>query len=649
MTASDSGVPHTHGTGAGGEGIHPPHGTEPKGRYFYLLALGAVGVVYGDIGTSPLYALRECFYGPHAIGISRANVLGILSLIFWALIIVISVKYLVFVMRADNRGEGGTLALLSLLRVSGKVGRSRPLLIALGLFGAALIYGDGVITPAVSVLSAVEGLQIAVPTIGHRVVPITIAIIVALFLVQRRGTGGIGKIFGPLTLSWFITIAVLGAIQIVREPSVLAAILPTNAVSFFMRNGYAGFVVLGSVVLVVTGGEALYADMGHFGRRPIRFAWFAIVLPALLLSYFGQGAFILNDPESAAEHVFFRLAPDWMTIPLVVLATAAASIASQAMISGAFSLTRQAVQLGYCPRVQIEHTSAREIGQIYIPGVNWALMIATIGLVLWGGSASELAAAYGIAVTSTFVITTLLFFMVARERFGWKLHNAILVTSILLLVDLAFFSANALKFLDGGFIPIVIAAVIYIMMSTWKKGRMMLRERLQEKTLPIDLFMADVGQRKQGRVAGTAVFMTGSADGIPPALMHNLKHNKVIHEQVLLLTVVTREVPHVDAQERIEVKQLNHGFYRVMAYYGFMEDPNIPDVMKLVRGKGVMVKPMETTFFLGHDTLITTSRKGMARWRKKLFEIMMKNARSATAYFGIPYNQVVELGAQIEL
>ena len=649
MTAGSDSVTHTHGTGAGGEGIHPPHGEEPKGRYFYLLTLGALGVVYGDIGTSPLYALRECFYGPHAIGISRPNVLGVLSLIFWSLIIVISIKYLWFVMRADNRGEGGILALMSLLRVSGKVGRSRPVLIALGLFGAALLYGDGIITPAVSVLSAIEGLEIAIPSISHWVVPVTITIIVMLFMMQRRGTGGIGKIFGPLTLTWFITIAILGAIQIVHEPSVLAAVSPTYAISFFLQNGARGFLVLGTVFLVVTGGEALYADMGHFGRRPIRFAWFAVVLPALLINYFGQGALIFNQPAAAAEHTFFRLAPSWFTIPLVILATAAASIASQAVISGAFSLTRQAVQLGYSPRVQIEHTSAREIGQIYIPGVNWALMVATILLVLWGRTASNLAAAYGIAVTSTMVITTILFFLVARERFGWKLQHALLHFSIFLVIDTAFLGANALKFLDGGYIPIGIAAVIYVMMSTWKTGRSMLRERLEEKSLPIDLFMADVGQRKQGRVSGTAVFMTGSAEGIPPALMHNLKHNKVIHEQVILLTVLTRDVPHVDANDRIEVKPLSHGFYRVFARYGFMEDPNIPDVMKLVRGKGIMVKPMETTFFLGHDTLIITARKGMARWRKKIFQIMTRNARAATAYFGLPYNQVVELGAQIEL
>lgn len=642
-------IPHTHGAGAGGEGVHPPHpGQEVRGKYFYILTLGALGVVYGDIGTSPLYALRECFFGPHGIEATSANILGVLSLITWSLILVISVKYLVFVMRADNRGEGGILALMSLLRTTGRVGRSRPILIALGLFGAALLYGDGIITPAISVLGAIEGVEVAFPNVGGWVVPITVVIIIGLFLFQKRGTGGIGAVFGPVTLLWFLVIATLGAIQIVREPSVLAAVLPTHAVSFFVRNGFHGFIVLGSVFLVVTGGEALYADMGHFGKKPIKFAWFSVVLPALLINYFGQGALMFNDPAAAAEHVFFRLAPGWFTIPLVLLATAAASIASQAVISGAFSLTRQAVQLGYSPRVEIDHTSAREIGQIYIPAINWALMISTLVLVLAFRSASALAAAYGIAVTTTMVITTLVFFMVARERFGWKLAAAAALAGFFLIIDLAFLGANAVKFLDGGYVPIAIAAAIYIAMSAWKDGRRILAERLRDKTMPIDLFLSDVSRRPQNRVGGTAVFMTGSSEGIPPALLHNLKHNKVIHEQVILLTVVTKEVPHVGRDERLEVKHLKEGFYRVIVHYGFMEDPNVPEIMNLVRGAGIMVRPMETTFFLGRDTLIVTKRAGMARWRKRLFEVMSRNARSATAFFGIPYNQVVELGTQIE-
>jgi KUP system potassium uptake protein len=630
-----------------GPGASATHAGGNRSRYFYLLAVGALGVVYGDIGTSPLYALRECFYGPHAVPISRANILGVLSLILWSLILIISIKYLYFVMRADNRGEGGILALMASLRHN--TARWRAFMLGLGLFGAALLYGDGMITPAITVLSAIEGLGVALPRIGSFVIPVTIAIIILLFTVQRRGTGGIGTIFGPVMLVWFVTIAALGVNQIVQQPSVLWAVLPSYGVSFFAHNGFAGFVVLGSVFLVVTGGEALYADMGHFGRGPIKYAWFGIVLPALVLNYFGQGALMFNDPQAAAEHSFFRLAPGWFAVPLVVLATIAASIASQAVISGAFSLTRQAVQLGYCPRVHIEHTSAREIGQIYIPGINWALMFSTIALVLAFGSSSALAAAYGIAVTSTMVITTILFFLVARENFGWKLRYALLFLLFFLLIDVAFFGANALKLWQGGWVPLALAATIYTLMSTWKHGRVILIERQRQRSLPIDLFLSDVAKQGQKRVPGTAVFMTGTAEGIPPALLHNMKHNKVIHEQVVLLTVVTREIPHVAGADRIEVKRLSEGFYRVLAFYGFMEDPHVPDIIKLVRARGIMLRPMEMTYFLGHDTIITTNREGMARWRKRLFEIMSRNARSATAFFGIPYNQVVELGAQIEL
>jgi KUP system potassium uptake protein len=642
-------VTHTHGQGAGGEGIHPPHGGTPQGKYFYLLALGALGVVYGDIGTSPLYTIKQTFYGPHGVPATPANILGVLSLVFWSLILIISVKYLFFVMRADNRGEGGILALLSLLRVTGPVGRTRPLLVALGLFGAALLYGDGVITPAISVLSAVEGLEVALPHIGHWVLPIAVIIIVLLFMFQKRGTGGVGAVFGPITLLWFITIAILGLNSMLREPRVLAALLPTYAVRFFLNNGFIGFVALGTVFLAVTGGEALYADMGHFGRRPIKLAWFSVVLPALLLCYFGQGALMLTDPAAAREHVFFRLAEEWMTIPLVILATMAACIASQAVISGAFSLTRQAVQLGYTPRLHIEHTSAREIGQIYIPGINWALMVATLTLVLVFRDSDHLGGAYGIAVTATMVITTLLFFMVARENFGWPLKYALAYLAFFLLIDLAFFGANLLKLIQGGWVPLALAAAVFTLMTTWKSGRAMLAERLRARSLPIDLFLSDVARRPQSRVPGTAVFMTGSAEGIPPALLHNLKHNKTLHEQVILLTVMTRDVPHVNADERLEVKRLNEGFYRVIAYYGFMEDPNIPEIMNLVRSQGILFRPLEITYFLGHDTLIVTGAKGMPRWRKRLFGVMSRNARSATSFFGIPYNQVVELGAQIEL
>jgi KUP system potassium uptake protein len=642
-------VPHSHGQAAGGEGIHPPHSDSGFNKYFYILALGALGVVYGDIGTSPLYAMKQSFYGPHGIGVSRENTLGVLSLIFWSLILVISIKYLVFVSRADNRGEGGILSLMSLLHTRERRGRSRGLLIGLGLFGAALLYGDGIITPAISVLSAVEGLEVAAPQVAHWVLPIAIAIIIVLFLFQRRGTGGVGAVFGPIMLVWFITIAILGIHQIIKAPAVLAAIIPTHAVSFFLRNGFTAFVALGTVFLVVTGGESLYIDMGHFGRRPIRFAWFTLVLPALLLNYFGQGALILTNPSAAQEHIFYKLAPEWFTIPLVILAMMAACIASQAVISGAFSITRQAIQLGYTPRLHIEHTSAREIGQIYIPAINWVLMIATLTLVLTFRSADDLGAAYGIAVTTTMGITTTLFFVVARERFKWPLGSALLFLMFFLAIDLSFFGANMLKLLDGGWVPLVLAATIFTLMATWKRGRSILSQRLRERSLPIDLFLADVARKTQLRVKGTAVFMTGSAEGIPPALLHNLKHNKIIHQQVILLTIETKEVPHISAEERMEVKHLGEGFYRAIAYYGFMEDPHVPDIMKRIAARGVSFRPLDTTYFLGRDTLVVTRTGEMARWRKKLFGLMSHNARSATSFFGIPFNQVVELGAQIEV
>jgi len=624
---------------------------EASRNYQLLLSLGALGVVYGDIGTSPLYALRECFFGPHGIEPTRANVFGVLSLIFWSLILVISIKYLVFVMRADNRGEGGILALMSLLRPIGSpgAGRSRSLLIALGLFGAALLYGDGVITPAITVLSAIEGLEIAVPGISHWVVPITVIIIISLFMLQRHGTAGIGRIFGPLMLVWFVAIGGLGGFRLLSAPEVLVAMLPHHGLLFFLRNGFHGFVVLGSVVLVVTGGEALYADMGHFGKQPIKNAWFSIVLPALLLNYFGQGSLMLTDPAAAAQHTFFRMAPTWALVPLIVLATLAASVASQAVISGAFSITRQAVQLGYSPRLAIRHTSAREIGQIYISTINWSLMIATILLVLNFRSASNLAAAYGIAVTSTMVITTVLFSTLARERWKWSLGAVVAFQAIFLTIDLSFFGANATKIIQGGWVPVVIAGAIYIIMTTWKRGRAILAERLTQRTMPTDLFLAEVGRHPERRVAGTAIFMTGSAQGVPPALMHNLKHNKVIHEQVILLTVVTREVPHVAQSERIEMEPLQSGFYRVIAFYGFMDEPRMAEIMTAIRARGILVQPLTATFFLGRDTIIVTDRPGLPRWRKRLFAILQRNALSATAFFGIPYNQVVELGAQIEL
>jgi len=618
-------------------------------RRSLLLALTTLGVVYGDIGTSPLYALRECFFGDYGVEPTPANVLGVLSLIFWALVIVISIKYLAFIMRADNRGEGGILALMALTRPA-RAGstRERWPLIAIGIFGAALLYGDGMITPAISVLSAVEGLHVATPFFAPYVIPITIVILVTLFLFQYHGTARVGIIFGPVTLLWFVVIAGLGVRGITTAPSVLAALDPLHGLAFLAHHRGRGFFVLGAVFLVVTGGEALYADMGHFGRRPIRLTWFAVVLPALLLNYLGQGALLLGEP-GAAHNPFYRLAPDWALYPLVGLATVATVIASQAVISGAFSLTRQAIQLGYSPRLEIEHTSPDEIGQIYIPPVNWALMLATIGLVLGFQSSSRLAAAYGMAVTTTMVITTVLFAVVARELWGWQRRTALAVAGAFLVVDLAFFGANVIKIEHGGWFPLVIAATVFTLMTTWKRGRQILAQRLQSGGLAIDLFLADVGARATVRVPGTAVFMTGNANGVPPALLHNLKHNKVLHERVVFLTVVSEEVPRVPLQQRLEMQTLGHGFHRIVAHYGFMEDPNIPQVLRIAARDGLDFPPMETTFFLSRETLLATDKPGMAVWREKLFAFMSRNAQGATAFFRIPPNRVIEIGLQIEL
>ena len=621
--------------------------TEPRGRYLALVSLTALGVVYGDIGTSPLYAVRESFHPGHGIQPTPENVLGVLSLIIWALVLVISVKYAVFVLRADNRGEGGILALTSLVTPVGATRNSpRRALVMLGLFGTALLYGDGMITPVMSVLSAVGGLEVATPVFQPYIVPITITILVAIFLIQPRGTERVGKLFGPVTLLWFATIAALGIMHIVREPSVFGAIDPTHAVRFFVANGYSGFLVLGSVFLVVTGGEALYADMGHFGRRPIRAAWYFVALPGLLLNYFGQGALLIREP-AAAENPFFRMVPEWALYPVVVLGTSAAVIASQALITGAFSLTMQAVQLGYIPRVQILHTSGRERGQIYIPSVNWLLMIACIGLTLGFQRSTHVAAAYGVAVTTTMVITTLLLFVVERERWKWPLWATVLFTGFFLTVDLAFWGANIVKIPQGGWVPLVIGAALFALFSTWKTGRRILAERMQQGTLPLPLFLE--GADRVARVPGTAVFMYGNRDGTPPALLHSLKHYKVLHETVVLLSVETQEVPQVPDGERVSVETLGHGFFRIVVAYGFMEDPCVPDALALVKMDSLDLRPMQTTFFLGRETLIPSNKPGMALWREHLFTVMSRNARTATSFFGLPPNRVVELGTQIEL
>jgi KUP system potassium uptake protein len=622
----------------------------PHGKYLAYLALGALGVVYGDIGTSPLYAFRESFHEHYGLAVTPENVLGILSLIFWSLLTIISVKYIVFVMRADNRGEGGILAMTSLItpmkRVERKTGRWA--LILLGIFGTALLYGDGMITPAISVLSALEGLKVATPFFDPYILPITIAILVGLFLFQSRGTDQVGKLFGPWTLLWFIVLAVLGLSWIVREPSVLAAVNPLQGIEFFLRNGWHGFLVLGSVFLVVTGGEALYADMGHFGRRPIRLAWFVVVLPALLLNYFGQGALLLLRPE-AVENPFYQMVPSWALYPIVLLATGATVIASQALITGAFSLTMQAVQLGYLPRMRIEHTSATARGQIYIPAVNWALMVACIALVLAFRSSSNLAAAYGVGVTTIMVITAMLLFVVQIERWKWPLPVAVAFTAFFLVIDLAFWGANLVKVPAGGWVPLVVGAIMFTVMTTWKRGRGILRERLRAGSISFAEFASRIKTAPLTQVPGTAIFMNGDPTATPPALRRNVKYNKVLHDVVILLSVVTEEVPQVPPTERAECRKVENDFYQVILHYGFMEDPNVPRDLALVQFEGLNLNPNEAIYFLGRENVLPTADSEMPIWRDKLFIFMSRNASNATEFYRLPDDRVVELGARVEL
>jgi len=624
------------------------------------LSLAALGVVYGDIGTSPLYAIKETFLPEHGLPLTEANILGILSLIFWSLTFVISFKYVTVLLRADNRGEGGIMALLALIRPAGEATGRRRVLVLLGLFGAALLYGDGVITPAISILGALEGISVATPALEHFIVPIAVGILIALFLFQKRGTAGIGRVFGPIVIVWFSMISIFGIMGIWQAPAVLTAINPWHAVDFFLRDRLIGFLILGSVVLVFTGGEALYADMGHFGPRPIRRMWFYVVMPALLLNYFGQGALLLTDP-SAVDNPFYRLMPPFFVLPAVIVSLAAAVVASQAVISGAFSLTRQAVQLGYTPRVTVVHTSHHEAGQIYIPEVNTILMGACIALVMGFQNTSGLAGAYGIAVTGAMMIDTLLFGMAARTRLGWGARLVVPLVALFLFVDVSFFSANLAKVPSGGWFPILLALGIFVLMVTWKRGRLIVTTTMRENSLPLELFMRDVARRAPTRVSGTAVFMTSDATIAPSVLLHHLKHNKVLHERVFLMSVVTREIPQVPEAERIELNALGHGFYVLVAAYGFMESPNVPSLLAALEPLGLEVKLMETTFYLGRETLIPTSAsrakraallaKGlwMTMWRKRLFVVMTNNARSATAFFHLPANRVVELGAQVQI
>jgi KUP system potassium uptake protein len=614
------------------------------------LTVTALGVVYGDIGTSPLYAIRECFSGSHSVPPTHDNVLGVLSLVLYALILVVSIKYLVVVLRADNQGEGGILALTALVPGADhpRPAVTRGVLVALGIVGAALLYGDGMITPAISVLGAIEGLQVATPVFTPWVVPISVGILLALFVIQRHGTHRVGGLFGPVMMLWFATIAVLGVRWIVRAPEVLGAVNPAHAVAFFVEHGWHGFAVLGAVFLVVTGGEALYADMGHFGRRPIRLAWFALILPALMINYFGQGALLLVTPE-AAPQAFFRMVPSWGLLPLVALSVAAAIIASQALISGAFSLTRQAIQLGYAPRLDIQHTSWSTIGQIYVPQVNWFLAVCTLLIVIGFQSSGALAAAYGIAVTGTMVITALLLHVVAIERWKWPAPLVYCVTAVFLVIDLSFLGANLLKVLHGGWLPLVIGAVIFTLMTTWKTGRRLVAERLTARAFPLEDFVAAVTATPPTRVPGTAVFMTAQPRGTPPALAHNVRYNKILHEHVIVLTVTTAPVPYVAGPDQVLVQPYGQGVYNVRVTYGFMQDPDVPDALLKARDLGVELDLGDLTYFLGRETIIVTRRAGMATWRERLFVVMARNAVRATAFFHLPPERVVELGVQVEM
>jgi KUP system potassium uptake protein len=619
------------------------------------MALAALGVVYGDIGTSPLYAIKECFSLRHGLPPSPANVLGILSLVLWSLLVVIVLKYLTFIMQADNRGEGGILALMALL---GPAAGRTPALISLGLFGAALLYGDGVITPAISVLSAIEGLEVAAPRLADYVVPVTVVILGALFLVQRRGTAGVGAVFGPATLVWFAAIAAAGLPRIVTTPGILAAVNPLHAARFLAANGFHGFLLLGAVVLCITGGEALYADMGHFGPQPIRLAWYGVVMPALLISYLGQGALLLEKCGTAldsgacrmaADSPFYALVPGWFALPMVMIAAAATVVASQALISGAFSLTQQAVQLGFVPRVKIVHTSAATEGQIYVPVVNGLLMVACVALVLVAGNSSNLASAYGIAVTGTMAITSVLFYGVARRCWAWPAWRAGSLVALFLVVDLAFFGANLAKVLHGGWFPMLAAGSVFAVMSTWKLGATWRARELVKTRTRFEDLLASLKLDPPTRVKGTAVFMTQDPEGTPPALLHQLKHNRVLHEQVVILTILGTEAPTVSAAERVEITQLGHGFWRIIARYGFMETPRVPDVMRCAAALGLETFRGRTSYFLGRETFVSTGRSELPRWRRALFLFLARNARSPTEFFAIPPNEVVELGAQMEV
>ncbi len=614
------------------------------------ISLAALGVVYGDIGTSPLYAMKEVFAGAHhPVPMTPDNILGVLSLMFWSLTVIVSVKYVAFILRADNRGEGGIMALMALsLHHLRENSRRRWLLMVAGLLGAALFYGDGVITPAISVLSAVEGLEVATPAFRPYVLPAALLVLVLLFFVQRRGTAAVGGVFGPVMLVWFAALATLGISNIVQTPHVLVALNPIHALNFSLANGWLAFFSLGGIVLVVTGAEALYADMGHFGRRPVRLAWFGLVLPALVLNYFGQGALLLTTPK-AIENPFYLSAPSWALLPLVALATLATVIASQAVISGAYSMTVQAIQLDYVPRMEVQYTSEHHMGQIYLPLINWTLFAAVVALVLGFKSSTNLASAYGIAVTGTMTVTTILAFLVAHFQWGWGKLKCILIFGAFLAIDLAFFSANAFKIADGGWFPLVIGAVIFIIMLTWKRGRQLLEQRLSGNKLDLQAFLDALAYGMPQQVPGTAIFLHANQDAVPHALLHSLKHYKVLHERQVLVSVQFYDVPFVPEIDRVEVHHLQDSFWRVLVQYGFKDDPDLPQALTLCAAHGLPIDMDDASFFLGRETLIPRLHSEMAFWREKLFVAMFRNAISATSFFKIPSNRVVELGTQIVL
>jgi KUP system potassium uptake protein len=628
--------------------VHAGHAHAHGNDGLIKLAVGAIGIVFGDIGTSPLYAFRETFAGHHKLSLDHAHIMGVTSLMFWSMMVVVTIKYVAIIMRADNKGEGGSLALLALISSKAQTKRWTAGIVLLGVFATSLFYGDSMITPAVSVLSAVEGLAVAQPGMAHFVLPIAIAILIFLFAIQQSGTARVGLFFGPIMLFYFLTIALLGALSIAETPEVLWAFSPTYAVEFFLLDPVRAFLALGSVVLAVTGAEALYADMGHFGRKPIGMSWLCFVLPALILNYMGQAALLTRDGTQALESPFYLLAPVWLQLPLVILATAAAVIASQAVISGAFSVTQQAIQLGFVPRLRIEHTSAATAGQIYIPLINWMLMTMVIILVLFFRTSSNLTSAYGIAVTGAMTIDTCLLAVVLFRLWNWPKWAAIPLLGLFFLVDGAYLTANLTKIPDGGWFPLLVGLIVFTILTTWAKGRQLMMARLREAAMPIKVFISSAATSAT-RVPGTAVFMTSTADGVPHALLHNLKHNKVLHERIILLTVKIADVPFVRQAERVKLDHLGHGFHRLVLRYGFMEEPDVPAALALVTGCGDKFKMMDTSFFLARQTLLPSSKPGMAIWREKLFAWMLRNAESAMEFFRLPTNRVVEVGSQVEI